>query len=163
MANKAKNPLAWLKNRMACDSRDWGEDEMSRMLYAIICGWGDEWEGTFIEPGWKEICCDGFGWSKEKTEFLMMVHETIKDLAKLPFTTEDRYQTIKDGDTVFYADKYDGTVTKGVVDEIKFLNGEVSVIVVKFEDMSHEVFGGDELRWCLFLTEEEAKYALNKD
>ena len=71
--NTEKNPLKYLHDKIACSSKDWSSSKEDREVYAIVCGWYDddgEWD--------HDICCNQFGWSKEKSDFMKRLHEEFK-------------------------------------------------------------------------------------
>ena len=68
-----RNALVDLHNKIACSSKDYSLTEEDRMIYAIVCGWrndDDEWD--------HDLCCNKFGWSKEKSDFMEHLHEEFK-------------------------------------------------------------------------------------
>ena len=71
--NTERNPLVDLHNKIACSSKDYSLTEEDRMIYAIVCGWHDD------DDKWDDdICCNQFGWSKEKSNFMKILHEEFK-------------------------------------------------------------------------------------
>lgn len=68
-----RNPLVDLHNKIVFSSKDYSLTEEDRVLYAIVCGWHDD------DNEWNhDLCCNKFGWSKEKSDFMKYLHEEFK-------------------------------------------------------------------------------------
>lgn len=66
------NALESIECAIAFDVRDWGADRRSAWIYAIVFGWGDEWDEMR----------EAFGWDDEDIKRAKMYHEQWEALKK---------------------------------------------------------------------------------